>query len=65
MQPELTPEAKRIYKVDLGHNSVMVECESVDAAIRAARTKFSLEMPRLWDVIQKLAPEKFTVSTVY
>lgn len=62
---ETPPPTKRIYKVEVGHNSVLVESTSVDEAIRAARTKFSLEMPRLWDVIQKLTPDKFSVSMVY
>lgn len=62
---EVSPPGKRIYKVDMGHSSVMVEGLSTEDAIRIARTKFSLEMPRLWDVIQQLAPEKFNVSMVY
>jgi hypothetical protein len=57
--------AKHLYKVEIGHNSVMVESGSPEDAIRAARTKLSLEMPRLWDIIQKLSPEKFNVSMVY
>ena len=56
---------KRTYKVEVGHNSVMVESASPEEAIRAARTRLSLELPRLWDVIQKLDPEKFSVSMVY
>ena len=60
-----TQPTKRIYKVEIGHSSVMVECATPEDAIRAARTKFSLEMPRLWDIIQKMAPEKFNVSMVY
>jgi hypothetical protein len=60
-----TQPTKRLYKVEIGHNSVMVESATPEDAIRAARTKLSLEMPRLWDIIQKLAPEKFNVSMVY
>lgn len=56
---------KRTYKVEVGHNSVLVESASPEEAIRAARTRLSLELPRLWDVIQKLDAEKFTVSMVY
>lgn len=56
---------KRTYKVEVGHNSVMVESASPEEAIRAARTRLSLELPRLWDVIQKLDAEKFSVSMVY
>jgi hypothetical protein len=57
--------AKRIYRVDLGHSHVLVESHSPEEAIRAARAKFSLDMPRLWDVIQKLTDDKFQVSMVY
>ncbi len=56
---------KRTYKVEVGHSSVLVESASPEEAIRAARTRLSLELPRLWDVIQKLDAEKFTVSMVY
>jgi hypothetical protein len=56
---------KRIYKVEVGHSSVMVESANPEEAIRMARTRLSLELPRLWDVIQKLEPEKFSVSMVY
>ena len=58
-------DAKRIYRVNIGHASVMVESTSEDEAIRAARTRLALDMPRLWDIIQKLEPEKFQVSMVY
>ncbi len=56
---------KRTYRVEVGHNSVMVESTSTEGAIAAARTLLSLQLPRLWDVIQKMTPEKFKVSTVY
>jgi hypothetical protein len=65
MQHEQTQSGKRLYKVEVGHNSVVVESASQEDAIRAARTKLSLELPRLWDIIQQLGPEKFKVSLVY
>lgn len=64
MQPTPTNE-KRIYRVEVGHNSVMVESSSTEGAIQAARTLLSTQLPRLWDVIQKMSPDKFRVSTVY
>ena len=65
MDNNQTPQPKRIYKVEVGHSSVLVESTSQAEAIRAARTKFSLDMPRLWDVIQKMTDDKFQVSMVY
>jgi hypothetical protein len=65
MQDQIPPPDTRIYRVEVGHNSVMVESTSTEGAIRAARTLLSQQLPRLWDVIQKLTPDKFTVSTVY
>lgn len=61
-----TPDtSKRVYRVEVGHNSVMVESTSTEGAIAAARTLLSLQLPRLWDVIQKMTPDKFKVSNVY
>ena len=65
MERELPGAEKRYYRVEVGHNSVMVESTSTEGAISAARTLLSLQLPRLWDVIQKLTPDKFKVSTVY
>ncbi|HTN77214.1 MAG TPA: hypothetical protein VL096_18275 [Pirellulaceae bacterium] len=64
-EPQVPGPGKRLYRVELGHNSVMVECASEAEAIRAAKTKLSLELPRLWDVIERLTPDKFQVSKVY
>jgi hypothetical protein len=65
MQREQSSADTRYYRVEVGHNSVMVESTSAEGAISAARTLLSLQLPRLWDVIQKLTPDKFKVSTVY
>jgi hypothetical protein len=65
MEREQLASDKRMYKVDVGHNSVIVESSSPEGAIRAARTLLSQQLPRLWDVIQQLSPEKFQVSLVY
>ena len=65
MQEQIPTPDSRFYRVEVGHNSVMVESTSTEGAIRAARTLLSQQLPRLWDVIQKLTPDKFTVSTVY
>jgi hypothetical protein len=60
-----TNKIVRTYRVDVGHNTVLVQGTSVEEAIRVAKVKLSHELPRLWDVIQKLGPEKFQVSMVY
>jgi hypothetical protein len=66
MQPEPTTNGDtRTYRVEVGHNSVIVQSTSVEGAIGAARTLLSLQLPRLWDVIQKLTPDKFSVSMIY
>jgi len=43
----------RDYEVKVGLVSVRVESTSTESAIEAARKKLSLELPRLWDVIEK------------
>lgn len=65
MERETPAPDTRFYRVEVGHNSVMVESTSTEGAIRAARTLLSQQLPRLWDVIQKLTPDKFVVSIVY
>jgi hypothetical protein len=60
-----TNKTVRMYKVEVGHNSVLVQGTSAEEAIRVAKVKLSHELPRLWDVIQKLTPDKFRVSMMY
>ena len=65
MNDKTTHDDKHTYRVELGHSAVTVESTSPAEAIRAARAKFSLDMPRLWDVIQRLTDDKFQVSMIY
>jgi hypothetical protein len=45
----------------VGHTAVTVECHSPDEAIVLARRLLSLDMPRMWDVIQALDASRFVV----
>ena len=49
------------YDVNVGFARVRVEAESPDAAIDVARQALCREMPRMWDVIWKLAAQRFVV----
>ncbi len=50
------------YEVYVGLARVRVEAKSHDEAIAAAKQAFCREMPRLWDVICGLAPQRFVVQ---
>jgi hypothetical protein len=50
------------YKVIVGHTSVMVSGRSRDEAIRNARMRLCIEMPRMWDVIENLDPRSFQIQ---
>ena len=61
MLPEHSP-SKRKFRVNVGHNQVVVEGQDRREAIQIARTRLSLEMPRLWDVIFRMEDERFHVE---
>ena len=52
----------RKYKVIVGHSTVNVDGCSRDEAIQKARMRLCLEMPRMWDVIQRLDPRSFQIE---
>ncbi len=54
----------REYRVVVGHTSVRVFGTSRDDAIRNARKRLCLEMPRMWDVINRLDPRSFQIETL-
>ena len=56
--------ATRRYVVRVGHFSVTVDCGSSQQAVREARRRLEVEMPRLWDVIAQLEPSRFRVQEV-
>jgi hypothetical protein len=49
------------YRVSIGHAVVHVRVDSRESAIREARRRLCLEMPRMWDVIERLADSRFDV----
>lgn len=56
------PNRKKTFRVKLGHAEVSVEGETREEAIRQARRRLSLDMPRLYDVIQRIDDNEFRVD---
>lgn len=52
------------YRVQVGHVSLLVRGDSPDEAIRIARSRLCLELPRLWDVIRSMDASRFNVQQV-
>jgi hypothetical protein len=52
------------YNVQVGHWRVQVPARDSSDAIEHARKRLLADMPRLWDVIVKMAAERFTVELV-
>ena len=50
------------YRVQVGHAEVCVTGRSVQEAIQLARRKLSIELPRLYDVIQSMDESQFRVQ---
>jgi hypothetical protein len=50
------------YRVSVGLWQLEVDGKSREDAICAARKELSRELPRLWDVIHNLAPDRFQVE---
>jgi hypothetical protein len=49
------------YDVSLGHTHVSVIGRSESDALAKAKARLCAEMPRLWDVIEKLDPRRFVI----
>jgi hypothetical protein len=56
-----TPNAQE-YRVIVGHASVTVSGHSRDEALQNARRRLCIEMPRMWDVIERLDPRSFQIQ---
>jgi hypothetical protein len=56
------PDQLQRYRVRLGHAEVRVEGHSPHEAIQLARRQLCRELPRLWDVIQRLEDNRFHVA---
>ena len=49
------------YRVRLGHNEVTVCGNSREDALVKAKDRLCQDMPRLWDVIDKLDASRFVI----
>ena len=58
------PEPRHVKKfsVRLGHTTLVVEADSVREAIEIARRRLGAELPRMWDVIYRMADSAFCVE---
>lgn len=61
MKPCDSQNRQREYRVSVGHAQVRVTGSSVGDAIRAARERLCVEMPRMWDIIHSLDARRFIV----
>ena len=55
-------DGQQRYEVIVGHASVRVVGASRDEAVAEARRQLCVQMPRMWDVIQALTVDRFTVN---
>ncbi len=49
------------FEVSVGHWRLQVEATGTEGAIDAARRQLRRQLPRLWDVIESLPRDRFTV----
>lgn len=49
------------FQVSVGHWHLEVEAVGTEEAIDAARRQLRRQLPRLWDVIESLPRDRFTV----
>jgi hypothetical protein len=50
------------YRVRVGHLDLQIKAHDVGEAIVLARRQLAQDLPRLYDLIQKLAPARFQVE---
>ena len=58
------PLTDQAFRVKLGHAEVVVTATSRTAAIVVARRELCCQLPRLWDVINNAADQRFEVEVV-
>ncbi len=61
MHEQLNANQAQRFRVQVGHTTIDVQCRSAEEAVEEARRRLCHEMPRLWDVIQLLEPNRFQV----
>ena len=59
------PLETKTFRVQVGHAEVEVACSSEQEAIRLARVKLGVEMPRLYDVIRLIDDKEFRVDEAH
>lgn len=57
-----SPSQDRNYLVGIGYHTVMVSGDSIVDAVREAKRRLCLELPRMWDVIAAKGPHQFDVT---
>ncbi len=57
-QPE--PQQRK-YEVQVGHHCLVVEAASEAEALRIARRKLGMDLPRLWDQIYDMQDTDFDI----
>jgi hypothetical protein len=62
IEQQPTTIGEHVYRVEVGHCAMQVQSTSIEGAIDKALYRFMRELPRLWDVIQKLEPSRFRVT---
>jgi len=50
------------YRVRVGYWETRVKARDADEAVLVARMQLSRELPRLYDVIRRLAPARFEIE---
>lgn len=61
MNEDTRHEKLQSYRIQVGHNIVIVQGTTPAEAVGEARRQLSLELPRLWDVIQSLSDDRFQI----
>lgn len=64
MNDRTSSSSNQMYDVTLGHSQVRVTACTREDALAKARRAFSLDMPRLYDVIYLAAPERFEITPI-
>ena len=61
------PQPPRLtrFRVEVGHSQVIVLARDAAEAVREARLAFGRDMPRLWDVINRMDDGQFVVQAVW
>lgn len=62
LQVTPTPQLRE-FRVVVGHWDLRIQAMNAQSAIDEAKRTLCRQLPRLWDVIHTLAPDRFSVTT--